>query len=709
MSAERQDVLRFAATWDSLCSSFLTILIFMETRDLNPEAVKPEVSTTPASPAESLESQSIAEAPLNVAEAEASAADKAQLNVEAEEAVMADKAFKAEETVSAVEAEEAEAQEEAVAAGTVSDSAATSAEDVAVRQESPAKEAEEELKTKEEIMARLTKLAVDETVEISREEIAHLKQRFYAIRKLEQEAELAAHLAEGKEAESFLPALDPTEEEFKNLMNTVRERKAAIAAAEEEERGRNLSRKLALIEELKTISADTDNVNRAFPRVKEIQAEFKEIGEVPATEATDLWKNYQGAVEQFYDQLKVNKDLRDYDFRKNLELKTLLCEEAEKLNDEEDIVLAFKRLQNLHDEWRQTGPVAKDVREEIWARFKDASTLVNKKYQNFFEERKAREMENEKAKTEICERVEALDFSGLKTYAAWDEMTKQILAAQDDWKKLGFASRKANNALFSRFRSVCDKFFTLKAEHYREMKDELAANLAKKTALCEKAESLKDSTDWKKTADELVRLQKEWKTIGTVPKKHSDNIWRRFQTACDAFFESRKANLAESRATEQANLKAKREVIAALKEIPLDSNRAESMPKVKELQAKWQTIGHVPMREKDKLYDEYRAACDALYNRLGRDRGGRSRFEDVINEMGADEQKLYRERERILRAFEIKRNELKTYENNLGFLSSKSKSGDSMVREMERRIQRIKDDLGAIEEKIKLIDSKLAK
>lgn len=666
----------------------------METRDLNPEATRPEVSTTPASPVESLESQSIADAGLNLAEAQAAAADKAQFNVEAEEAVLADKAFQAAHTVAAVEAEEAEVP---------ADGAETTSA------EAPARQPEEEIKTKEDIMTRLTKLAVDETVEISREEIAHLKQRFYAIRKLEQEAELAAHLAEGKDAESFLPSLDPTEEEFKTMMNTVRERKAALAAAEEEERNKNLTRKLALIEELNTISADTDNVNRAFPRVKEIQAEFKEIGEVPATEATDLWKNYQAAVEQFYDQLKVNKDLRDYDFRKNLELKTLLCEEAEKLNDEEDIVLAFKRLQNLHDEWRQTGPVAKEVREEIWARFKDASTLVNKKYQGFFEERKARELENEKAKTEICERVEALDFSFLKTYSAWDEMTKQILAAQEDWKKLGFASRKANNALFTRFRSVCDKFFTLKAEHYREMKEELAANLAKKTALCEKAEALKDSTDWKKTADELVRLQKEWKTIGTVPKKHSDNIWHRFQAACDAFFESRKANLSESRAAEQVNLKAKREIIAALKEIPLDANRAEMMPKVKELQAKWQTIGHVPMREKDKLYDEYRAACDALYNRLGRDRGGRSRFEDVINEMGTDEQKLYRERERILRAFEIKRNELKTYENNLGFLSSKSKSGDSMVREMERRIQRIKDDLASIEEKIKLIDSKLAK
>lgn len=676
----------------------------MESRELDLEAKNPEEATTPTANAETLESPS--EAPETVqaeaVKAEAQAEKAREAVVEAERAAAE---ITGNTSLEAIEAVEADDNAEALA-----DENCAGETPVAPLEETSAPETPE-LKTKEDVMTRLTQLAAAEAVEISREEIAHLKQRFYAIRKLEQEAELAAHLAAGKDAESFIPALDTTEEDFKNLMNTVRERKAAQAAAEEEERKQNLARKLALIEELRTISADTDNVNRAFPRVKEIQAEFKEIGEVPPTEATDLWKDYQGAVEQFYDQLKVNKDLRDYDFRKNLELKTLLCEEAEKLNDEEDIVLAFKRLQNLHDEWRQTGPVAKEQREEIWARFKDASTLVNKKYQAFFEERKNRELENEKAKTEICERVEALDFSSLKTYAAWDEMTRVILGAQEDWKKLGFASRKTNNTLFARFRAVCDRFFTLKAEHYREMKDELAANLEKKIALCEKAEALKDSTDWKRTADELVKLQKEWKTIGTVPKKHSDNIWHRFQTACDAFFEARKANLSESRSAEQANLKAKRDVIAALREIPLDAPRSESMPKVKELQARWQEIGHVPFREKDKVYEEYRAVCDALYNRMGRERerGNLSRFEDVIKEMGSDEQKLYRERERILRSFEIKRNELKTYENNLGFLSSKSKTGDSMVREMERRIQRIKDDLAAIEQKIKLIDSKLAK
>ncbi len=561
--------------------------------------------------------------------------------------------------------------------------------------------------SKDEVLETLARLAAEETAEITREEIVRLKQQFYAFRKAELEAELADFIAQGNEETAFVPAVDPSEERFKELMNAVKDRKAAIAAALEEERRKNYERKQALIDELLSLATDTDNVNRTYPRVKEIQAEFKLIGEVPATEATDQWKSYQGAVEQFYDQLKVNKDLRDYDFRKNLEIKTLLCEEAEKLDAEEDIILAFKRLQNLHDEWRQAGPVAKEVRESIWIRFKDASAVINKKYQTFFEERKARESANEAAKTALCEKVEALDFSALKNFNAWKEMTKTILAAQEEWKTIGFASRKQNNALFARFRAVCDKFFTEKAEYYRAVKDELAANLAKKIALCEKAEALKDSTDWKKTADTLVALQKEWKTVGTVAKKHSDAVWKRFQTACDSFFERRKKNLSDNRSEEQANLKAKRDIIAELKAIPADTPRAEAMPKVKELQAKWQEIGHVPFREKDKLYDEYRSVCDVFYARGREARGSMSRFEDVIKEMGSDENKLYRERERVLRSYEIKRNELKTYENNLGFLTSKSKSGDSMVREMERRIQHIKDDLAAIEEKIKLIDTKL--
>ncbi len=601
-----------------------------------------------------------------------------------------------EETVNASEAmkdDDAPAAEEAV-----SDDQATKAE---------ANPRVPEASSKEEVLETLTRLAAEEAADITREEIVRLKQQFYAFRKAEIEAEMADFISQGNEEAAFLPATDATEERFKELMNQIKDRKAAIAAALEEERRHNYERKQALIDELLSLATDTDNVNRTYPRVKEIQAEFKLIGEVPATEATDQWKSYQGAVEQFYDQLKVNKDLRDYDFRKNLEIKTLLCEEAEKLDAEEDIILAFKRLQNLHDEWRQAGPVAKEVRESIWIRFKDASAVINKKYQTFFEERKAREAANEAAKTALCEKVEALDFTTLKNFTAWEEMTKTILAAQEEWKTIGFASRKQNNALFARFRAVCDKFFTEKGEYYRAVKDELAANLAKKIALCERAEALKDSTDWRKTADALVALQKEWKTVGTVAKKHSDNVWKRFQTACDSFFERRKKNLNENRSEEQANLQAKRDIIAELKAIPADTPRNEAMPKVKELQAKWQEIGHVPFREKDKLYDEYRAVCDAFYARGREGRGGMSRFEDVIKEMGADENKLYRERERVLRSYEIKRNELKTYENNLGFLTSKSKSGDSMVREMERRIQHIKDDLAAIEEKIKLIDAKL--
>lgn len=565
-----------------------------------------------------------------------------------------------------------------------------------------------DLRTKDEVLAALKELAALDAPRVGRDDVAFLKQRFYALHNAEAEAQRDAFIAEGGAPEEFKPALDPAEEEFKALLATVKEKKAALLAAEEAEKAANLARKQALIAELKQLSEDADNANRAFPRVKEIQTEFKEIGEVPATEATDLWKEFQGTVEQFYDQLKINKDLRDYDFRKNLELKTLLCEEAEKLDQEDDIVLAFKRLQNFHDEWRQTGPVAKELRDEIWNRFKDASSVIRKKYQAFFEERKAREEANEKAKTEICERVEALDFDNIKSFAGWDEMTNVILQAQKDWKELGYASRKANNALFARFRAVCDRFFSLKAERYRAMKDELQANLAKKTALCEKAEALSQSTDWRKTADQLVALQKEWKTVGTVPRKHSDAVWQRFQKACDSFFENRKKNLSESRSAEEANLAQKRQVIADLKAIPADMPRNEAMPKVKELQAKWNCIGHVPFREKDKVYEEYRAVCDAFYNREG-DRGdrGMSRFEDVIKEIGSDQQKLYRERERVQRACEIKRNELKTYENNLGFLSSKSKAGDSMVREMERRIQRIKDDLAATEAKIKLIDAKL--
>ncbi len=575
--------------------------------------------------------------------------------------------------------------------------------------EQPQEEVAKTSLSKEELLAALTELSQKEATDIGRDEVSRLKQQFYAIRKNEIEKEKAEFIANGNEEAAFAAKTDEIEEKFKEALNVIKEKKAVLLAAQETERQNNFEQKSKILDEIKALAADTDNVNRTFNRFKELQQEFKNVGEVPPTVATDQWKQYQDAVEAYYDQLKINKELRDYDFKKNLEIKQLICEEAEKLSEEADVIVAFKRLQDLHEKWREVGPVAKDIREEIWGRFKDASAIINKKYQAFFEERKNREQENENAKTAICERIEALDFESLKSYSAWDEMTKVILEAQEDWKKLGFASKKMNNVLFARFRETCDKFFEMKANYFKNIKDDLASNLEKKIALCEKAEALKDSTDWKKTTDEFVALQKEWKTIGAVAKKHSEVVWRRFLAACDYFFEEKKKKTSGVRQTEQANLKLKKEVIAKLGAIAEDTPREDAIKQVKELMAQWQEIGHVPYREKDKVYETYRAKVDELYKRFDM-RGSQARmnnFEDSVNEMSGDENKLYRERERLMRNYEQKRNELNTYENNMGFFNSKSKSGDSMLRELERKIQRIKEEIATLEQKIKVIDSHL--
>lgn len=564
--------------------------------------------------------------------------------------------------------------------------------------------------TKVEVIANAEAIAEKDGADINRDEVSRLKQQFYAIRHAEVEAAKAEFVANGNDAAAFVAAEDADELRFKEVLAAIKEKKNAYLAAIEAARQANFEKKDAIINELIAMADDTDNVNRHFPRFRELQQEFKAVGEVPASELNDQWKRYQTAVERFYDQLKVNKDLRDYDFKKNLDTKILLCEEAEKLDAEDDVITAFKRLQELHDKWRETGPVAKEIREEIWARFKDASAVVNKKYQAFFEGRKQRERENEDAKTAICERVEALDFSAIKSHAAWEEMTRTILAAQEEWKKLGFASRKMNNVLFSRFRGVCDNFFAKKAEYFKNMKDELAGNLVKKTALVERAEALKDSTDWKKVTDEMVALQKEWKTIGGVAKKHSDAIWRRFQDACDYFFEQKKKATSGVRKAEQANLKDKRAVIEEIKAIPEGTSREDAGAKVRELMARYQQIGHVPFRDKDKLHEAYRAAVDEAYAKfdLRAAKAHMANFEASISNMGGDQQKLLRERDRMMRALEQKRVEIHTFENNLGFFNSKSKSGDSMMREMERRIQRLREELETIEKKIGLIDSQLS-
>lgn len=559
-----------------------------------------------------------------------------------------------------------------------------------------------------DIIITLTAIAQAEADVISRDEVSRLKQRYYALRKATDEDARRQFIANGNDPEAFIPEEDPADEVLRQLLNSIKEKKAARAAEVEAELQRNYEQKNALIDEITAMSNDTDNVNRHFTRFREIQQEFKNVGDVAPQQMSDQWKRYQDAVEIFYDQLKVNKDLRDYDFKKNLETKLQLCADAEQLDAETDVIAAFKRLQDLHITWRETGPVDKEQREEIWARFKEASAVVNKKYQAFFEERKAREQENEAAKTAICERLEALDFDALKSFNAWNDMTKTILKAQEDWRKLGFASKKANNVLFTRFRAVCDKFFAQKAEYYKSVKEDMAANLEKKIALCEQAEALKDSTDWKATADKLTELQRRWKTIGAVPKKRSDEVWKRFQEACDFFFEQKKRDLSQSRKSEQENLRAKRALTASLKEIAADAPRQEVVAAIKDAQARWNEIGHVPFREKDKVYEEFRAVINELYkvHDLKDTRANFARFESSINEM-SDSGKLSRERERLARVLETKRSELTTYQNNLGFFNFKSTSGSSMLRDIERKTQRIRDDIADLEKKIALIDGRL--
>ncbi len=559
-----------------------------------------------------------------------------------------------------------------------------------------------------DVIITLTSLAQAEADEISRDEVSRLKQRYYALRKATDEEARRQFVANGNDPEAFIPEEDPADEVLRQLLGSIKEKKAARAAEVEAELQRNFEQKDSLIAEITAMSNDTDNVNRHFTRFREIQQEFKNVGDVSPQQMSDQWKRYQDAVELFYDQLKVNKDLRDYDFKKNLETKLQLCAEAEQLDAEADVIAAFKRLQDLHVTWRETGPVAKEQREEIWARFKEASAVVNKKYQAFFEERKAREQENEAAKTAICERLEALDFDSLKSFNAWNDMTRTILQAQEDWRKLGFASKKANNLLFTRFRAVCDKFFAQKAEYYKSVKEDMTANLEKKLALCEQAEALKDSTDWKATAEKLTELQRRWKTIGSVPKKRSDEVWKRFQEACDYFFEQKKRDLSQSRKSEQENLRAKRALTASLKEIAPDAPRQQVVAAIKDAQARWNEIGHVPFREKDKVYDEFRSVINELYkvHDLKDTRANFARFENSINEM-SDSGKLIRERERLARVLETKRSELTTYQNNLGFFNFKSTSGSSMLRDIERKTQRIRDDIADLEKKIALIDGRL--
>lgn len=555
-----------------------------------------------------------------------------------------------------------------------------------------------------EVLQNLAQQPVNEV----KEDVVRVRVAFAAIRKEELAKEKEAFIAKGNEEAAFAPAADELEEQFKSLYAEIKEKRVAYNAAQDALKAENLAKKREIISKINEIAEDADNVNRQYSTVQQLQQDFKAIGEVPSENDTEVWKSYQVAVERFYDLLKMNKELRDYDFKKNLEQKQALCAEAEALDEEADIVDAFKKLQQLHTSWREIGPVSKEIREELWTRFKNASAVINKKYQSFFEERKANEKKNAEGKEALCVKIEAISTDNLKTYAAWDEATKAIIGLQEEWKKLGFASRKVNTELFARFRKSCDEFFAKKAEFFKRMKDELAANLAKKIELCEKAEALKDSTEWKKTTDALIALQKEWKTVGPVVKKHSDAVWKRFIAACDAFFEEKKKQNVNVHSVEHENLKQKKDIIAQINSI-LENKETEDAPnKVRELMKKWQEVGHVPYKEKDKVYAEYKAAIDKAFEQLDMKakKARMANFANSINQM-SDTGKVYHERERLVRAYEMKSQELKTYENNLGFFNAQSKSGNSLVKEMERKIANIKEEIAMLEQKIKLIDEKI--
>lgn len=580
----------------------------------------------------------------------------------------------------------------------------------AIESEEAVEEAATETATKESLMAAAHAMLEKAPADVQRDQISRLRLQYSALRKIETEAERNAWAEAGNDSAAFAPADDADEAAFNDIINQVREKKNAWAAEQEAKRQENLAAKNDIINQINELAADTDNVNRTFPLYRDLQDRFNALGDVPPTEETNVWKRFQEAREHYSDNLKINKELRDYDFKKNLDAKILLIEQAVALDAEEDVITAFRRLQDLHDKWRQIGPVAKELREEIWQKFKDASAAVNKKYQSFFEERKAREAQNEAAKTALCEQIEALDFSTLGSFNAWEQMTEQIIALQTEWRKLGFASRKANNALFARFRQRCDEFFAAKAAYFKTVKEEYAANLAKKTALAERAEALKDSTEWRKATDEFVEMQKEWKTIGAVPKKHSDAVWKRFLGACDYFFDQKKQATSGQRTAELSNLETKHQIVADLEAIAADTAAEGAQDRMRELQEKWQATGHVPFKEKDKVNDAYRAAVNTLRRafNLTENRARMDRFADNLAQLDGDNSKLARERERLARALESRRIEIRTYENNLGFLSSKSKSGETMVNEFRRKIDHLKDDIAQLEEKLRLIDSKMA-
>ena len=561
-------------------------------------------------------------------------------------------------------------------------------------------------KTKKEVVERLKEIAAsDENPD--KDEIDLLKTVFYKLHITERKARMKEYIDGGGDPEAYQIMPDEDEETFKQQMAIVREKRARIFQQQEAEKQANLEKKLEIIEKIKAMATSPDEANKSYNEFKELQQQWKDIKNVPADRASELWRNYQLYVEQFYDLLKLNSEAREYDFKKNLETKTKLCEAAEKLADEEDVISAFHQLQELHQQYRETGPVAKELREQIWTRFKAASTVINKRHQQHFEDLRSKEEENLTLKTALCEKVEEISKLENKTASDWEKRSKEIIDIQNQWKTIGFAPQKMNVKIFERFRAACDDFFGRKSEFFKEMKQAYAANIEKKKALVEKAQALADSTDWKVTSDKLINLQKEWKTIGVVPKKIGDQLWHDFLNACNKFFEARNAANAGARNEERENLEKKRSIIEQIKALVADAANA-TREKVQALTDEYNKVGHVPYKEKDALYAAYHEALDAIYKELNIS-NKRRRLDDfksnIRNMAKRGEDAIDNERGRLTRRFEQLKQEIQTYENNLGFLNASSKKGNSLIDEMNRKVQKLRDDLELVRQKIKAIDT----
>ena len=576
-------------------------------------------------------------------------------------------------------------------------------------EETPAEEAKplKVYEMKKEVLDRIKDIAHGDEP-LQKEEIDHLKTSFYKLHIAEREAKLKAYIDAGGDPEAYQITPDDDEEVFKAEMGIIKEKRQKLFKEQEAEKQENLEKKLRIIEKIKSMITSPEEANKAYQEFKALQTEWREIKNVPAEKASELWRNYQLYVEQFYDLLKLNSEAREYDFKKNLELKTRLCEAAEKLADEPDVISAFHQLQKLHAEYREIGPVSKDLRDEIWNRFKAASTVINKRHQQHFEGIRAKEEENLARKTALCEKVEAIAAQENKGSGDWEKHSKEIIDIQAEWKTIGFAPQKMNVKIFERFRAACDDFFGRKAEYFKNVKTTFKENADKKRALIEKAKALQDSTDWRSTSDKLIALQKEWKTIGMVPKKLGDQLWQEFLDACNKFFEARNAAGAGQRGEERTNLEKKREIIAKLQAISEEAGE-NIQEQVQKLVEEYQAVGHVPFKEKDKLYDEYHAVLDKLYKELNVSVARRrlNNFKQNLKQMAErGENALDNERARLYRQYEAIKQEVQTYENNLGFLNVSSKKGNSLIDEMNRKVQKLKDDMNLVREKIKAIDAK---